>query len=90
MTQFLHSSLPFDDYVVKMPNSTFYGKRKQATTKFCFFFLTWTIPGNSPIFKGKALGTRLREILSHEKSVFTQRFPRSNFWQERLFSLAFG
>ena len=47
MTQFLHSSLPFDDYVVKMPNSTFYGKRKQATTKFCFFFLTWTIPGNS-------------------------------------------
>ena len=26
------------DYAVKMPNSAFYGGRKQATTKFCFPF----------------------------------------------------
>ena len=32
-------SLPFlHDYDVKMPNSAFYGERKQATTKFIFLF----------------------------------------------------
>ena len=33
---FLSISLPFlHDYDMKMPNFTFYGERKQATTKFC-------------------------------------------------------
>ena len=39
---FLYISLPFlHDYDVKMPNFTFYGERKQATTKFYFSFWTW-------------------------------------------------
>ena len=34
---YLYISLPvFHDYDVKMPNFTFYGVRKQATTKFYF------------------------------------------------------
>ena len=34
---FLYISLPFmNNYDVKMPNFTFYGVRKQATTKFYF------------------------------------------------------
>ena len=38
---FLYISLPLlHDYDVKMPNFTFYGGRKQATTKFSFSFLT--------------------------------------------------
>ena len=36
---FLYISLPFlHDYDVKMPSFTFYGGRKQATTKFSFSF----------------------------------------------------
>ena len=36
---FLYISFPFlHDYDVKMPNFTFYGERKQATTKFYFSF----------------------------------------------------
>ena len=36
---FLYISLPsLHDYDVKMPNFTFYGGRKQATTKFTFSF----------------------------------------------------
>ena len=36
---FLYISLPsLHDYDVKMPNFTFYGGRKQATTKFYFSF----------------------------------------------------
>ena len=36
---FLYISLPFlHDYDVKFPNWTFRGGRKQATTKFYFFF----------------------------------------------------
>ena len=36
---FLHISLSFlHDYDVKMPNFTFYGGRKQATTKLSFSF----------------------------------------------------
>ena len=36
---FLYISFPFlHDYDVKMPNSVFYGGRKQATTKFYFSF----------------------------------------------------
>ena len=36
---FLYISLPLlHDYDVKMPNFTFYGGRKQATTKFSFSF----------------------------------------------------
>ena len=36
---FLYISLPFlHDYDVKFPNWTFHGGRKQATTKFYFFF----------------------------------------------------
>ena len=39
---FLYISLPFlHDYDVKFPNWTFHGGRKQATTKFYFFFWTW-------------------------------------------------
>ena len=34
----LFTFLPYDD--VKMPNFAFYGKRKQATTKF--YFSLWT------------------------------------------------
>ena len=38
---FLYISLPpLPDYTVKMPNFTFYGGRKQATTDFSFSFLT--------------------------------------------------
>ena len=37
---FLYISLaPLQDYNVKMPNFTFYGGRKQATTNFFFLFL---------------------------------------------------
>ena len=36
------------DYDVKIPNITFYGLRKQATTKLYFFFLTLDmVPSNS-------------------------------------------
>ena len=36
---FLYISLPpLQDYNVKMPNFTFYGGRKQATTNFSFSF----------------------------------------------------
>ena len=36
---FLYISLPLlHDYDVKMPSFTFYGGRKQATTKFSFSF----------------------------------------------------
>ena len=36
---FLYISLPLlHDYDVKMPNFTFYGGRKQTTTKFSFSF----------------------------------------------------
>ena len=36
---FLYISLPpLQDYNVKMPNFTFYGERKQATTNFSFSF----------------------------------------------------
>ena len=36
---FLYISLPpLHDYNVKMPNFTFYGERKQATTNFSFSF----------------------------------------------------
>ena len=36
---FLYISFPFlQDYDVKMPNFSFYGGRKQATTKFYFSF----------------------------------------------------
>ena len=36
------------DYDVKIPNFTFYGLRKQATTKLYFFFLTLDmVPSNS-------------------------------------------
>ena len=39
---FLHISFLFlHDYDVKMPNFTFYGGRKQATTKFYFSYCTW-------------------------------------------------
>ena len=39
---FLYPSLPsLHDYDVNMPNFTFYGGRKQATTNFSFSFLTW-------------------------------------------------
>ena len=39
---FLYISLPFlHDYDVKMPSFMFYRRRKQATTKFSFSFLTW-------------------------------------------------
>ena len=38
---FLYIPLPFSyDYDVKLPNFNFYGRRKQATTKFYFSFLT--------------------------------------------------
>ena len=38
----LYISLPLlHDYDVKMPYFTFYGGRKQATTKFSFSFWTW-------------------------------------------------
>ena len=38
---FLYVPLPLlHDHDVKMPNFTFYGGRKQATTKFSFLFLT--------------------------------------------------
>ena len=38
-SRFLYISLPLlHDYDVKMPNFTFYGGRKQATTKFSFCF----------------------------------------------------
>ena len=39
ITLFLYISLKLlHDYDVKMPNFTFYGGRKQATTKFSFSF----------------------------------------------------
>ena len=39
---FLCISLPaLHDHDVKMPNFTFYGVRKQVTTKCCFSFCTW-------------------------------------------------
>ena len=41
-TLFLYISWPsLHDYDVKMPDFTFYGERKQATTKFSFSFWTW-------------------------------------------------
>ena len=47
---FLYISLPsHHDYDVKMPIFTFYGERKQATTKFSFSFWTWIwLLGNQP------------------------------------------
>ena len=40
---FLYISFPFlHEYDVEMPNFTFYGERKQATTKFYFSFWAWT------------------------------------------------
>ena len=44
------------DFDVKMPNCTFYGGRKQATTNFSFSFYTWMrsprnqLLENSPTF----------------------------------------
>ena len=39
---FLNISLPFLHYYdVKVPNFSFYGEHKQATTKFYFSFWTW-------------------------------------------------
>ena len=38
---FVHSFPSLYDYDMKMPNFTFYGRRKQATTIFSFFFWTW-------------------------------------------------
>ena len=35
---FLHFFVILQDYDVKMPNSAFYGERKQATTKFILLF----------------------------------------------------
>ena len=41
----LNISFPFlHDYDVKMPNFSFYGGRKQATTKFYFSFWAWIGP----------------------------------------------
>ena len=54
---FLYISLPSPhDYGVKIPNFTFYGGRKQATTNFSFSFKTWVwsprnqLQGNSPTY----------------------------------------
>ena len=45
---FLYISLPIlHDYDVKMPNFTFYGGRKQATTKFFLFLNSNAVPKKS-------------------------------------------
>ena len=40
------------NYGEKIPNFVFYGERKQATTKFCFAFWTWTCTLGIHIWEG--------------------------------------
>ena len=53
---FGHFFASLHDFDAKMPNCTFYGGRKQATTKFSFSFYTWMrsprnqLPKKSPTF----------------------------------------
>ena len=40
-TLHVHHAFLRHDFDINMPNFAFYGRRKQATTKFYFFYCTW-------------------------------------------------
>ena len=74
---FLYVSLPsLHDYEVKLPDFTFYGESKQATTKFSFSLWTWIL----------FLGIQLQESSTACDKVNWNN--RDKYWKSpsRLFS----